>query len=172
MVKLILPAGEATEQTLARATLSYNDLFKEAGGEQENILIFSYGAPEPYDPLVAPVVRRNVAILSMAEALQQVAYLCDQRDYQEALTLVQEVKAEVWQIATEEDDAQMLEDVDILNNYETILQSLIEVSSAPPASVSEPPSYDPQPAPCPAPAAFVGMLVLVVGITRISKPKR
>jgi len=164
MVKLILPAGEGADQILARATLTYQDVFGEAQAEQETILSFSYGAPEPYDPLVSPSVRRNVTILKMAEVLQQVSYLSDQGKYQDALYLVEGIKADVWQIATQEDDAQMLEDVEILNNYETTLQALIDVSSAPSPFSGSPPD-DSQPAPCPSPLAFVGLVALAVGVT-------
>jgi Ca-activated chloride channel family protein len=171
MVKLILPAGDGAEQTLARATLTYADVFTESGGEQEHILSFSYGAPEPYDPIVSPSVRRNVTIIKMAEVLQQVSYYCDQGMYQEALDIVQGVKAEVWEIATQEDDAQMQEDVEILTNYETILQKLIDVSSAPPPPVSAPPDYSSQPRPCLAPAAFLGLVFLALGVVGASKPQ-
>jgi hypothetical protein len=133
MVKMVVPAGQGPERPLAHATLEYDDAFAETHEVLEADLTVSYGVPTLYDPLVSPAVRRNVTILHMAEALQQVSYLCGQREYQEALSLVQEIKPDVWQIATEEGDEEMQEDVELLSNYETTLQKLVEVASAPPA---------------------------------------
>jgi Ca-activated chloride channel family protein len=129
MVKMIVPASQGYDLSLANATLDYIDAFSEERVQEQVALSVSYGAPEPYDPFVSPSVRRNATILLMAETLQQVSFLCDQRDYQEALDLVQEIKADIWEIATQEGDEEMQEDVILLDNYETILQRLIEVSS-------------------------------------------
>ncbi|MGD9100237.1 MAG: VWA domain-containing protein, partial [Anaerolineae bacterium] len=137
VLNMVVAAGQGAEQILARATLEHDDVFAEAHDVQQSDVIFSYGAPVPYDPLVLPAVRRNVTILQMAEALQQVSFLCDQRKYQQALSLIQEVKAEVWKIATEEGDAQMQEDVELLDNYEVILQKLVELASRPASSSTE-----------------------------------
>ena len=130
MVRMIVPAGEGPEKMLAHATLEYVDVVTEEPVVQEADILFSYGAAEPYDPLVSPSVRRNVTILQMAQALQEVSYLCGEREYADALDLVKRIKAEVWRVATEEDDEEMKEDVEILNNYEGTLEKLIEVSDS------------------------------------------
>jgi len=174
VVKLLVSAGQGVEQPLARARLEHDDPFADTHEVQEADLALSYGAPSPYDPLVTPSVRRNVTILQMAEALQQVSYLCDQRQYQPALSLVQEIKPRVWQIATEEGDAQMQEDVELLSNYETILQRLIQVSTAPPALRAEPqdeaarPEERPTGGVCVGPVLPMGMVVLALAWGRKS----
>ena len=155
MVKLVVPAGEGAEKTLAHATLAYNDALSQEPVTQEALMTFSYGAPEPYEPLVSPSVRRNATILRMAETLQQVSYLCNERRYADALAYVKNIKAQVWQIATQENDAQMLEDVKLLTNYETTLQKLFEVSSAPQPVEQQPQAQQPQPGGCMSPL-FVG----------------
>jgi len=160
MVKLVVPAGEGEELTLARAILEYTDAASQEQLTQEALLTFSHGAPEPYDALVSPQVRRNATILRMAETLQQVSYLCNERRYASALTLVKNIKADVWQIATQEGDAQMQEDVKLLENYETTLSKLIEVSTAPPQ-----PAYEERPQPtggCISPYLVLGAGLLVV----------
>jgi Ca-activated chloride channel family protein len=129
MVKMVVPTSQGYDLPLASATLEYVDAFSEEQVQEQVELSVSYGAPSPYDTLVSPSVRRNATILLMAETLQQVSFLCDQRDYQKALDLVQEIKADIWEIATQESDEEMQEDVDLLDNYEIILQRLIEVSS-------------------------------------------
>ena len=144
MVKMVVPGGEGGEggeRSLAHATLEYNDVFAEESAVQEADLTVSYGAPTPYDPLVSPQVRRNVVILQMAQALQEVSYLVDEARYEDALSLVGEVKGDVWRVATEEDDADMKEDVEILDNYETTLQRLIEMRAATPVPTRRRPGY-------------------------------
>ena len=177
VVKMIVPAGEGTEQTLAHARLEYDDVFAEMHDVQEAELTVSFGAPAPYDPLVSPSVRRNATVLKMAETLQQVSYLCDQRKYQEALDLVKEVKADVWQIATEESDEEMQEDVELLSNYETILQKLVETVRARPTAVSK---ATPRQTPvvvyeerrgmcCAAPMMVMGLVTLALAMMWIAR---
>ncbi|NIS80740.1 MAG: VWA domain-containing protein [Anaerolineales bacterium] len=162
MVKMVVPAGQGFDLTFAQATLEYTDVFAEIPVEQTEELTISYGAPTPYDPFVSPSVRRNVTILRMAESLQQVSYLCDERKYQEALDLVLEITSDVWQIATQEGDEQMQEDIEILENYEITLQKLVDVSSMPPPP--EPEQYEPYdrgPMPCPTPLVTLGFVAIV-----------
>jgi Ca-activated chloride channel family protein len=163
MIKMLVSSGQGPEQTLARARLEYDDVFAEMHDVQESDVTFSYGAPSPYDPLVLPSVRRNVTILRMAEALQQVSYLCEQRQYQEALSLVQEVKTGVWQIATEEKDQEMQEDLETLNNYEIILQELVKVKSSPRSSSRE---RDTPRGGCCGPHVGLGIVALALGCKR------
>jgi hypothetical protein len=174
MVKMVIAAGQSLEMPIAKAKLEYIDVFSEIHSELETNLVVSYGAPEPYDPLIDPSVRRNASILMMAEVLQQVSYLCEQRDYESALGLVQSIKGDVWEIATQEGDEQMQEDVEILTNYETILQKLIEVANAPPPPTQQVDyqydRYEGPRGPCPAPLATMGALLLLVGMIR--NPRR
>lgn len=176
MVKMVIPAGQSLELPIATAKLEYVDAFTEFLGEQATDLTISYGAPEPYEPLVDPSVRRNATILIMAEVLQQVSYLCDQRDYESALGLVQSIKGDVWEIATQEGDEQMQEDVELLTNYETTLQKLIEVANAPPPPTQQVDyqyeRYDRAPVPCPAPLATLGAVLIVVGMVRIPRRRQ
>jgi hypothetical protein len=170
MVKLAVPApqGRGTEQPLARATLEYNDSFADTHVVQQTELGISYGAPAPYDPALSPPVRRNVTILQMAEALQQVSFLVNQRDYEQALALVQEIKPRVWRIATEEGDEEMQEDVTLLDNYETILQKLVELKTSSPMPASR---REQSGGICFAPLVAVGMVTLglaMVGTVRHS----
>jgi Ca-activated chloride channel family protein len=170
MVKMVLPTGQGLELPIATAKLEYVDAFAEVQVEQETKLAISYGAPEPYEPLVDPSVRRNATILIMAEALQQVSYLCDQRDYESALGLIQSIKGNVWEIATQESDEQMEEDVELLTNYEMTLQKLVEVVNAPPPSAQQDDyqyeRFERAPTPCPAPLATLGLGIIVVGRIR------
>ena len=168
MIKVLVPGGEGAEQTFARASLTYEDVFSLENVELEQLLSYSYGAPSPYDPLVAPAVRRNATILRMAEALQQVGFLCQERRYSQALTLVQEVKPAVWKIATEEKDEQVQEDVTLLDNYETTLQKLVELASAPPQP--EVVVIERRSGPCFAPLLWFGAIALFLGVAWLFKP--
>jgi Ca-activated chloride channel family protein len=170
MVKMVIPAGEGVEQTLANVTLTYNDANGVEQIPQMMDIAFSYGAPEPYDPLVSPAVRRNATILRMAETLQQVSYLANERRYADALSSVKAIKAQVWEIATQEGDKQMQKDVETLNNYETILGKLVEIANAPTPVVSQPRSPD-APMPCPSPALFVGLALTAVWYRKNTKLK-
>jgi Ca-activated chloride channel family protein len=170
MVKLVVPAGEGSEQTLAVITLTYKDANGVEQIPQKMTIPFAYGAPEPYDPLVSPQVRRNATILRMAETLQQVSYWVDERKYEQALSAVQEIKGEIWEISTQEGDEQLQKDLETLNNYESILTKLVEVANAPTPVYVEVEQRPPdQPMPCPSPAAFVGLAIAVVFAVR---PKR
>jgi Ca-activated chloride channel family protein len=175
MVRLIVPAdqgpaGEGSQQTLADITLSYQDTNGIEQIPQKMSIPFSYGAPEPYDPLISPLVRRNATILRMAETLQQVSYWADERKYEQALSAVQVVKADVWEIATQEGDPQLQEDLETLNNYEAILTKLVEVANAPTPVIREVEQRPPdQPMPCPSPAAFMGLIAAVVAVNVTKK---
>jgi len=160
VVKMVVAGGQGSEQSLAHAVLEYDNVFADMHDVQEASVSFSYGAPTPYEPLVLPSVRRNVTILQMAEALQQVSYFCEQRKYEEALSLVQEVKSGVWQIATEENDEELLEDVEILNNYEAILQGLLK---APSGSTSADEEEEPLGGMCCGSYVGLGVVMLALG---------
>jgi Ca-activated chloride channel family protein len=171
MIKMVLPPGQGNGLPLARMGLTFTDPFTEQTGRQEVDLSFSYGAPDPYNPLIEPSVRRNATLLTMAETLQQVSYLCDQRRYQEALGLVMEVKGRVWEIATQESDEQMQEDVDLLTNYETILEALIEIAESPTflprANYYD--DYRSLPGPCGSVIGVLAMALLALGSVRLSR---
>ena len=173
MVRLVVPAGEGNERTLADITLTYQDANGIEQIPQEMSIPFSYGAPEPYDPLISPLVRRNATILRMAETLQQVSYWADERKYEQALSAVQAVKADVWEIATQEGDPQLQKDLETLNNYESILTKLVEVANAPTPVVREVEQRPPdQPMPCPSPAAFMGLMVALVAVVNVNRKCR
>jgi len=170
VIKMVVPAkGEEGERVLADLLLSYQDPVSGVEITRTGSVPISYGAPAPYDALVSPRVRRNAAILRMAETLQEVGFLVQQRQYQQALDLVREVKPEVWRVATEEGDEQFREDVKILDHYEATLTRLVELGERPaPDSRQIPQPQRPGVVVCGSPAA-AALAPALVGLVTIGR---
>jgi hypothetical protein len=82
-------------------------------------------AMDAYDPLSDIEVRRNAAIVKMAEALKEIDALCDAGRYEQAWYIAVDMEYELRTVAALAVDPQMVEDADLFSRYQMTLENVL-----------------------------------------------
>ena len=126
------------EQTVARVTLRYLDVFAQSPREAAFDLRARFGGASSYDPLEDIEVRRNATIVRSAQALRTIDGMWQQGRYEQAWQVAANMERELREVAALAGDAQMVEDADLFRRYLLTLASALGYD---PAAIA--PTYQP-----------------------------
>jgi Ca-activated chloride channel family protein len=125
IVRLHVSPCRSGEQELVEVTLQYSDVFAQKPRQVSNWVSTQAITVDRYNPLVDIEVRRNAAIVRMAEALKEIDALCDAGRYEQAWDIAFEMEYELRAVAALAGDPQMVEDADLFSRYQMTLENVL-----------------------------------------------
>jgi len=125
LARLQTQAAPRGNQTLARVTLRYFDVFAQTPREAVLEVQAEFGGASSYDPLMDIEVRRNVTIVRSAKALRTIDGLWQQGLYEQAWQEAANMERELREVAAMAGDAQLIDDADLFRRYQLTLASAL-----------------------------------------------
>ncbi len=113
------------EQALAEVTLEYTDAFAQQSRQVSGLASAQAEVMDVYDPVYDIEVRRNAAIVRMAEALKEIDALCNAGRYEQAWEMAFDMEYELRAVAALAVDPQMVEDADLFSRYQMTLENVL-----------------------------------------------
>lgn len=137
LAKLSVGPGPSGRCSIATVELHYQDVFSQREEVITQSVVADASQMRTYDPLWDVEVLRNVTIQRMAEGLKEIDRLYKAQRYQEAWELAYRLEQDLRMVARLTNEAQMIQDADLMRKYQDTLAKWVEKQTGRPPRLPE-----------------------------------